>query len=107
MDLCRMLQGVRSSIVAKVIYENFFKSIDGEIECPIKAGYHNFTNQLYTNKYLPPFPSFLYPSGIGKFLLTVIVKGILMGQKNYVKLYDYEIYGTAFNADMFNTTLEI
>jgi len=104
-DLCRIIEGVRSSIIAKVIFENAMKASDRVIECPIPAGNHSYVDLLITNKYLPPFPWFLYPSGVGKFFFKCTIKGVLMNKTKYVPLYNYEVYGSGFNSDMFNTSL--
>lgn len=104
-DVCRIVQGVRGSIISKVMFENAFKASSRSIECPIPRGNVTITNLLITNNFLPPFPGFMFPSGVFEYYFQCTVKGILKNKKKYVRLYDYEVYGRAFNADKFNTSV--
>lgn len=105
-DLCRIVKGVRSSVIAKVLFANAIEASSGDLSCPTQAGNYTFTNNLITNAFLPPFPGNMFPSGVVEFFIKATVKGVLMTQmKKYLRLYDFTVFGTAFNSDMFNTTV--
>lgn len=51
------------------------------------------TNKVISPKYLPPFPTFTFPSGRMFFKVKDELFGKISGSKKLVPLYSWELYG--------------
>jgi hypothetical protein len=101
-DLCRLIQGVRTTWLIRQIFEFAQETADHEIKCPVLKGNYSNPNHLYSTENLIPFPSVMYPSGIVRFKFSATIFGKLANKKKFIRLYSYDVYGEGINENKIN-----
>lgn len=87
-DLCKVSQGVRNNFFTKIFMENFEKSANFLLSCPVpKNTSLKLTNCVMTDKYI--LPTLVEK----KFKVICNFFGMVNGKKEWLPLYSTAIYG--------------
>lgn len=87
-DTCKVHTGVRTTLLMKVVFENFMKSVNSDYTCPFAKNSHiKLTNCTLTDNLLPPIPN------EQKFKIEIDYYGIIKGKKGWTYMYGTKTYG--------------
>jgi Protein of unknown function (DUF1091) len=86
-NFCKIHETIKKNIVINTILENYVKSMNTSVSCPIfKGAKHNQVNQEFTDKFIPPIPQET------RFRLEVLNYHKIQGQKKFTKLYTAQYF---------------
>lgn len=87
-ETCKLNKGIFTTIVQRVVMENYFNSLNNNLTCPFaKNSHHKLTNCKITDHLIPPL------STEKLFKYETSSYGMLRGQRGWKNLYYFEIYG--------------
>lgn len=94
-DTCKMRAGSGGNFLVKMLMENFLKSADFSLRCPMKAGTYNLWNFKVSDSFIP---SYLLLSDF-KFMIDMNAKVKIPGAKQLVNFYSLKISGEVNKID--------
>lgn len=87
LDMCKIYEGMRSTLFSKLVMENFESSLSMKVTCPYtKNTTAKLTNCSITDKFLPPM------AVEKRVKLEVESLGIVKGRSGFVNLYSFELF---------------
>lgn len=119
LDVCRISDGVRSSIFAKALYANFEDNGFGSLACPQLKGERSAINytvvlktlfkqiskyfliRQITTEFFPPFPKVMFPSGQVRFQIICHHHAKIPKVKKLVWIYSYIVLGAVFDGSTY------
>lgn len=90
-NLCKLQDGVRGNFLTKMLMEDFDKSANFTLKCPLPAGNFNMKNLRITDTYIPTY----WLVGDVKFLIQMRVSAKIPNVKVMAYLYHLKFYGIA------------
>lgn len=94
-DLCRLRTGAGANFIAKMLMENFHKSADFTLQCPMKAGNYNLWNFKVSETFIPSYMLL----GDLNFMIDMHVKVKIPSVKPLVNFYSLKFYGQVNKVD--------
>jgi hypothetical protein len=86
-DTCKFLNGMTESLFSRVVSQDFFNSLGGNLSCPFKKGLRILsTNNTYSDFLLPPVPDEM------RFRIEKIGSGFIKKTKKWIKMYSFQLY---------------
>lgn len=90
-NFCKLDDGVRGNFLIKMFMEEFYKTSNYNLKCPLEPGTKNIRNMKVTENFFPEY--LLRLIGDTKFLISLRSQGKVLNEKSLKYLYSLKFYG--------------